>query len=362
MAFNAQLVSNFSFSSWSGYTLSDMNAVVPEQILFNPTTGVVALTITLPFALTQTMMLTSELTNYLQEHAPEVKEVKVNYQFKISQRQPTGGQQPVVGVKNIIAVSSCKGGVGKSSVAVNLAAALVNGGAKVGLLDADIYGPSIPMMLGASEEKPTSPDNKRMNPVKVGNLVANSIGFLVGETDPTIWRGPVASSMLKQLLDETNWSDLDYLIVDLPPGTGDIQLTAAQNLSLTAAVVVSTPQDIALLDVVKGINMFHNLNVPVLGVVENMSMFTCPQCGHQAHIFGKDGVKEMSELLDTPILASIPLHPQIGKDLDRGRITTAHEPHNLITQEFNHLADQVALALYANVKSMGANINIKQLS
>ncbi|MFC6276701.1 iron-sulfur cluster carrier protein ApbC [Psittacicella hinzii] len=360
MSCDFTFIQDFSYSQW-GKSLQELKAFNPQDFLYNPQKQTLALTLTLPFAFTQIQDLQQELLTFVQSKQPEVTMLNLKLQYNISQRAAANGQETVKGVKNIIAVSSCKGGVGKSSVAVNLAAALANGGAKVGLLDADVYGPSIPHMLGAGDQQPTSDDQKTMNPVQVGNLVANSIGFLVGETDATIWRGPVASSMLKQLMVETNWPNLDYLVIDMPPGTGDIQLTVAQNLAVTAAVIVSTPQEIALLDVYKGVNMFRKLTIPVLGIVENMSMYTCPNCGFQAHIFGKDGVKEMSQIMETPLLASIPLDPQVGHDLDLGVITTASQPESSIGQVFNQLADQVAYQTYMRIKSAAPSINITQL-
>ncbi|WP_222985555.1 iron-sulfur cluster carrier protein ApbC [Psittacicella gerlachiana] len=354
------LIGDFTYTPWQK-TLRELNAINQEKILFNQQTQTLALSVTLPFSLNAQQEFISALTDYIGRQYPQVQEVKVNLTFKISQRRPSGKKQPFPGIKNIIAVSSGKGGVGKSSVSANLAAALANGGAKVGILDADLYGPSIPHMLGASETKPTSNDNKTMNPVQVGKLYANSIGFLIPETDPTIWRGPMASSMLKQLIEETNWPDLDYLVLDLPPGTSDIHITVTQDLAVTGSVIVSTPQDIALLDVLKGVNMFRELNVPVLGVVENMSMYTCPNCGYQAHIFGNDGVKEISQILQTPVLVSVPLNPVIREDLDNGIITTAQDPQGSIGQIFNALADKVSFSLYDQVKKYAPSINISQL-
>ncbi|MGB5856137.1 MAG: iron-sulfur cluster carrier protein ApbC, partial [Oceanisphaera sp.] len=200
-----------------------------------------------------------------------------------------GESQNVGGVRNIIAVSSGKGGVGKSTTAVNIALALHQLGARVGILDADVYGPSIPMMLGVAQSKPASDDGKTMAPVSAHGIVANSIGFLVKAGDATVWRGPMASKALSQILRETRWGELDYLIVDLPPGTGDIQLTMAQDVPTTAAIVVTTPQNVALADAVKGISMFRKVNIPVIGVIENMSYHQCGQCGHQEALFGEGG-------------------------------------------------------------------------
>lgn len=281
------------------------------------------------------------------------------FDFKVSARQQVAGTQPVKGVKNIIAVSSAKGGVGKSTVSTNLAYALAATGVKVGLLDADIYGPSIPHMLNAGHLQPTSPDQKTMDPLVLNGLQVNSIGFLVGETDPTIWRGPVASQMLTQLMQETNW-DLDYLIIDMPPGTGDIQLTVAQKLPITAAVIVSTPQEVALLDVLKGFNMYQKLNVPVLGFVENMAWYDCVKCGHRQHIFAEAGVQEMAQVLQQRLLASIPLKLNYRRHLDDGAPTALVSPQGE-GKVFLDLADAVAASLYHDVKTRAASISIKSL-
>ena len=217
-----------------------------------------------------------------------------------------GTQRVMPGVKNIIAVSSGKGGVGKSTVAANLALALAYEGARVGVLDADVYGPSQPTMLGV-HGSPMTVDGKTMEPLESLGLQVNSVGFMVDEDQPMIWRGPMASGALTQLLTLTNWRDLDYLIVDMPPGTGDIQLTLSQSSPLTGAVVVTTPQDIALIDAKKGLKMFEKVNVPLLGIVENMSVFICPCCGEVTHIFGEGGAKRMSEQCGVPMLGELPL-------------------------------------------------------
>lgn len=217
-------------------------------------------------------------------------------------------QPGINGVKNIIAVSSGKGGVGKSSTAVNLALALAAEGAKVGILDADIYGPSIPTMLGAENQRPTSPDGTHMAPIMSHGLATNSIGYLVTDDNAMVWRGPMASKALMQMLQETLWPDLDYLVLDMPPGTGDIQLTLAQNIPVTGAVVVTTPQDIALIDAKKGIVMFEKVEVPVLGIVENMSVHICSNCGHHEPIFGTGGAEKLAEKYHTQLLGQMPLH------------------------------------------------------
>lgn len=228
-------------------------------------------------------------------------------------------QSHIKNVKNIIAVASGKGGVGKSASALNLAIALQLEGARVGILDADIYGPSIPIMLGTQNERPESPDNKIMHPIMAHGLASNSIGYLVQNDHASIWRGPMASKALTQLLKETAWPMLDYLIVDMPPGTGDIQLTMCQQLPLTAAVVVTTPQDIALSDAAKGIAMFEKLDVPVLGIIENMSYFECGNCHHKTAIFSEKGAQSLSEKYALPLLAQVPLDPIIREYADAGK-------------------------------------------
>lgn len=252
----------------------------------------------------------------------------------------------VNGVKNIIAISSGKGGVGKSTTAVNLALALAAEGAKVGLLDADIYGPSIPDMLGVEDQRPTSPDGTHMAPIMAHGLATNSIGYLVTEDNAMVWRGPMASKALMQLLNETLWPELDYLVLDMPPGTGDIQLTLAQNVPVTGAVVVTTPQDIALIDARKGIVMFEKVNVPVLGVVENMSMHICSQCGHHEPIFGTGGAEKLAQQYHTQLLSQLPLHISLREDLDNGEPTVIRRPESEFTTLYRQLATRVASQLY----------------
>ncbi|EPM7024943.1 iron-sulfur cluster carrier protein ApbC [Escherichia coli] len=268
-------------------------------------------------------------------------------------------QPGINGVKNIIAVSSGKGGVGKSSTAVNLALALAAEGAKVGILDADIYGPSIPTMLdadiygpsiptmlGAENQRPTSPDGTHMAPIMSHGLATNSIGYLVTDDNAMVWRGPMAGKALMQMLQETLWPDLDYLVLDMPPGTGDIQLTLAQNIPVTGAVVVTTPQDIALIDAKKGIVMFEKVEVPVLGIVENMSVHICSNCGHHEPIFGTGGAEKLAEKYHTQLLGQMPLHISLREDLDKGTPTVISRPESEFTAIYRQLADRVAAQLY----------------
>ncbi|MBU3823970.1 MAG: iron-sulfur cluster carrier protein ApbC [Candidatus Oceanisphaera merdipullorum] len=264
--------------------------------------------------------------------------------------------QGVAGVRNIIAISSGKGGVGKSTTAVNLALALKRLGARVGILDADVYGPSIPMMLGVMGAKPASEDGKTMAPIPVHGLLANSIGFLVGAEDATIWRGPMASKALTQILQETRWGELDYLIVDLPPGTGDIQITISQSVPTTAAVVVTTPQNVALADAVKGISMFRKVNVPVLGVIENMSYHICGQCGHQEALFGEGGGLRVSQKNQVPLLGQLPLDARIGVDMDKGRPTMIAEPDGSLAHTYLTMAARIASGLYFSGKAIPTSL------
>ena len=249
------------------------------------------------------------------------------------------GQTPKP-ARRIIAVASGKGGVGKSTTAVNLALGLAAGGRKVGLLDADIYGPSIPRMLGLSG-KPETPDGKRLDPKQGWGLKVMSMGFLVAEDTPMIWRGPMVMSALEQMLRDVNWAPLDVLVVDLPPGTGDAQLTMAQRVPITGAVIVSTPQDIALLDARKGLNMFHKVEVPVLGIVENMSYFLCPHCGERSEIFGHGGAKATAAELGADFLGEVPLHIEIRETSDSGRPVVASAPDSPHAQIYREIADRI---------------------
>jgi len=270
-----------------------------------------------------------------------VSAVTINISSKIVPHGVQKGVKPIEGVKNIIAVASGKGGVGKSTVAVNLALALSAEGATVGILDADIYGPSQPRMLGV-KMKPESKDGKKMEPIMSYHLQAMSIGFLVDEETPMIWRGPMVTQALEQLLRETNWLDLDYLIIDLPPGTGDIHLTLAQKVPVTGAVIVTTPQDIALLDARKGLKMFEKVEVPVLGIIENMSTHICSKCGHEEHIFGDGGGRRMAEENDVDFIGSIPLDISIRVQTDSGKPTVVADPEGRLSHIYRDIARRVA--------------------
>jgi ATP-binding protein involved in chromosome partitioning len=260
------------------------------------------------------------------------------------------GLKPLPGVHNLIAVASGKGGVGKSTVAVNFALALAAEGARVGLLDADIYGPSQPRMLGLTGRRPETRDGKLLEPLVAHGLEAMSIGFLVDEQQPMAWRGPMVTSALNQLLTQTRWGDLDYLIVDMPPGTGDIQLTLAQRVPVSGAVIVTTPQDIALADARKGLEMFQKVHVPVLGVVENMSLHICSRCGHEEHIFGEHGGRNLSEQYGVPLLGTLPLDRRIREETDEGKPTVAADPKGPIARAFIEAALRAVGELAARAK------------
>jgi ATP-binding protein involved in chromosome partitioning len=253
--------------------------------------------------------------------------------------------KPLAGIKNIVAVASGKGGVGKSTVAVNLALAWAAQGARVGLLDADIYGPSQPLMLGLEGQRPGSPDGKQLTPLRAHGVTAMSIGFLVDAEQPMVWRGPMVTQALTQLLSETQWGELDYLVVDMPPGTGDIQLTLAQRVPVSGAVIVTTPQDIALADARKGLKMFEKVSVPVLGIVENMSLHVCSSCGHVEHIFGAGGGARMAEQFGVTLLGELPLDAKIREEADGGRPTVVAAPDTARAKAYFDTARRTAGAL-----------------
>lgn len=285
--------------------------------------------------------------------APGVSNVSVNITTKVISHAVQRGVQLMPNVKNIIAVASGKGGVGKSTTAANLALALAAEGAAVGLLDADIYGPSQPMMLGI-EGRPESEDGKTMEPLENHGVQVMSIGFLVDQDEAMIWRGPMATQALEQLLRQTNWKDLDYLIVDMPPGTGDIQLTLSQRVPMTGAVIVTTPQDIALLDAKKGIKMFEKVGVPILGIVENMAVHICSNCGHVEHIFGSEGGKKMAEQYQMEYLGALPLDINIRLQADSGKPTVVADPDGEVAGIYKAVARQVAVGIAEKAKDFSA--------
>ena len=290
-----------------------------------------------------------------------VSNVSVNLSVKIASHSVQRGVQLLPNVKNIIAVASGKGGVGKSTTAVNLALALAAEGASVGLLDADIYGPSQPMMMGI-EGRPESVDGKNMEPMENFGIQVMSIGFLVAQDEAMIWRGPMATQALEQLLRQTNWRDLDYLIVDMPPGTGDIQLTLSQRVPITGAVIVTTPQDIALLDAKKGIKMFEKVGVPILGIVENMAVHICSNCGHTEHIFGADGGKKMAADYKMDYLGALPLDMQIRLQADNGRPTVVADPDGDVAGIYKAIARKMAITVAAKAKDFSAKFPTIKIS
>jgi ATP-binding protein involved in chromosome partitioning len=275
---------------------------------------------------------------------PGVGGVSVNVQMKIIPHAVQRGVKLVPGIKNIIAVASGKGGVGKSTTAVNLALALAAEGASVGMLDADIYGPSQPIMLGV-RGRPESRDGKSLEPMEGHGIQAMSIGFLIDPDTPMVWRGPMVTQALEQLLNETKWREIDYLMVDLPPGTGDIQLTLAQRVPVTGAIIVTTPQDIALIDARKGLKMFEKVGVPILGIVENMSTHICSKCGHEEHIFGAGGGERMGKDCDVELLGALPLDIAIREQADSGKPTLVSDPDGRISQIYKQIARRVAVKI-----------------
>jgi ATP-binding protein involved in chromosome partitioning len=284
---------------------------------------------------------------------PGVENVSVNITSKILSHTVQRGLKVMPNVKNIIAVASGKGGVGKSTTAVNLALALASEGASVGVLDADIYGPSQPTMLGING-RPQSLDGKTMEPLENHGVQVSSIGFMIDPDEPMVWRGPMVTQALQQLLEQTNWRELDYLIVDMPPGTGDIQLTLSQKVPVTGAVIVTTPQDIALLDARKGLKMFEKVGIPILGVVENMSTHICSNCGHTEAIFGAGGGEKMCADFGVDFLGKLPLQLSIREQADSGTPTVVAEPDGAVANIYKEIARKVAVKVAEKAKDMSA--------
>ncbi len=282
-----------------------------------------------------------------------ISQVDINSGFKVHAQKVQQGLTPLPGIRNVIAVASGKGGVGKSTTAVNLALALRDEGASVGVLDADIYGPSIPRMLSLSG-KPESADGKHLEPKLSHGIQAMSIGLMIDEDTPMIWRGPMVTQALQQMLSETRWDDLDYLVIDLPPGTGDIQLTLCQKIPVSGAVIVTTPQDIALLDARKALKMFEKVSVPVLGIIENMAVHVCSKCGHAEHVFGAGGGERMAAQYGVPLLGSLPLDIRIREDGDQGVPTVEAAPDSDVAEAYREIARRTGalLSLRARDKSI----------
>jgi ATP-binding protein involved in chromosome partitioning len=284
---------------------------------------------------------------------PGVARVNIGVSQKTTSHAVQRGVKLIPGVKNIVAVASGKGGVGKSTTAANLALALAAEGARVGVLDADIYGPSQPMMLGLAG-RPESKDGKTLEPLEAYGVQAMSIGFLIDMDTPMVWRGPMVTQALEQLLKDTNWRDLDYLIVDMPPGTGDIQLTLAQKVPVTGAVIVTTPQDIALLDARKGLKMFEKVGVPIVGIVENMAIHICSNCGAREHIFGEGGAERMCRDYKVPFLGSLPLDIHIREQADSGRPSVVSDPDGAVANAYKAIARKVAIFVAQKAEDFSA--------
>lgn len=284
---------------------------------------------------------------------PGVTGVTVDLQQKIVAHVVQRGVKLISGVKNVIAVASGKGGVGKSTTAVNLALALAAEGARVGMLDADIYGPSLPQMLGC-KGRPESRDGEKLEPMQAHGLQAMSIGFLIDPEQPMVWRGPMVTQALTQLLGDTRWQDIDYLVVDMPPGTGDVQLTLAQQVPVTGAVIVTTPQDIALLDARKGLKMFEKVGIPILGVVENMSLHICSKCGHEEHIFGAGGGERMAKDYNVELLGALPLDRNIREQVDSGQPTVIAEPNGRVAEIYRAIARRIGVKIAERAKDHSA--------
>ena len=283
---------------------------------------------------------------------PGVSRVEVGVSSKIVAHAVQRSLKPLPGVRNIIAVASGKGGVGKSTTAANLALALSQEGATVGLLDADIYGPSIPQMLGLAGKQPESSDGEKMDPLEAHGVQTMSIGYMIDVDSPMVWRGPMVTQALEQLINQTKWRDLDYLIVDMPPGTGDTQLTLAQKVPVTGAVIVTTPQDIALIDARKGLKMFDKVGIPILGLVENMSIHICSKCGHEEHIFGHGGGEKMCADYDAEFLGSLPLELAIREMADAGKPTVVGAPDSRAADLYRAIARRIAVKVAERAKDM----------
>lgn len=286
----------------------------------------------------------------------DIGKIQVDVTSKIVPHTVQGGVRVMKNVKNVIAVASGKGGVGKSTTAVNIALALSAEGARVGLLDADIYGPSLPTMLGLAGQRPMTPDGKTMEPLANHRVQVSSIGFMIEPDEPMVWRGPMVAQALTQLVETTNWRDLDYLIVDMPPGTGDIQLTLAQRVPVTGAVIVTTPQDIALLDAKKGLKMFEKVNIPILGVIENMGTHICTHCGHAESIFGEGGGEKMCAEYGVDFLGALPLLQSVREQTDSGKPTVVAEPEGKVAQMYRDIARKIAARVAQKPKDMSGKL------
>ncbi|WP_166264914.1 iron-sulfur cluster carrier protein ApbC [Marinobacter caseinilyticus] len=339
------------------YLEQDLYEMGAVKSLASDGEGRVTLSVELGYASQGIAGALKELVRNALEDVDGVTDVVVDVRQHIRAHQAQNNLQSIAGVKNIIAVASGKGGVGKSTTAVNLALALSQEGARVGILDADIYGPSVGMMLGIPEgQRPDTQEDKYFIPVPAHGIYAMSMAFLVTDKTPMVWRGPMVSGAVQQLLTQTLWHELDYLIVDMPPGTGDIQLTLAQKVPVTGAVIVTTPQDIALLDCKKGIEMFRKVEIPVLGVVENMSVHICSHCGHEEHLFGEGGGGRVAEAYDTTLLGQLPLHMTIREQTDSGTPSVVAEPDSEVARRYRDIARRVGATLSQRARNFSSPI------
>lgn len=311
----------------------------------NEIDGVVHITLQFGFP---AQHLAEELTNNIKQLLN--KPIQLTIKHNIITHRVQTGIHTIQGVKNIIAVASGKGGVGKSTTTANLATALAKMGVRVGVLDADLYGPSQPTMLGVADQQPQQQDGRFIPVVNPDGIQVMSIGFLIDTDQAVVWRGPMVSQALQQLLFQSQWQDVDYLIIDLPPGTGDIQLTLSQKIPVTGAVVATTPQDIALIDARKAIDMFQKVNIPILGILENMSIHICPNCGHQEHLFGSNGGEQLANKYHVPLLAQLPLSLPIREAMDKGQATVLQNTHTEIAKLYTQAAFQITLALSDQAK------------
>lgn len=321
------------------HTIGDVGRVIRAEVV----EGKVMVDISLGFPAKRLIPEIESTVRALLSEMDLPGEIELRIGSKISSHAVQKNMKPLKGIKNIIAIASGKGGVGKSTTAVNLALALVDDGATVGILDADIYGPSQPLMLGLTGQRPESDDGQTMQPLQAHGLQVMSIGFLVDPDQPMIWRGPMVTSALNQLLQQSNWDDLDYLIVDMPPGTGDIQLTLSQQVPVSGAVIVTTPQDIALLDARRGLQMFKKVAVPVLGIIENMSTHVCSSCGHEEAIFGSGGGQKMADDFELELLGQLPLDASIREQTDSGNPTVVSAPDSPQAEAYRNAARRMSV-------------------
>ncbi|WP_336368524.1 iron-sulfur cluster carrier protein ApbC [Marinobacter sp. C2H3] len=340
------------------YLNKDLFELGAVRRLASDADGRVSLAVELPYPSAGIAGALRQIVSNALENVDGVTDVNVDVSQRIHACKVVKDLPAVPGVKNIIAVASGKGGVGKSTTAVNLALALKAEGARVGLLDADIYGPSIGMMLGVPEGKrPDTRENKYFVPMEAHGLQANSMAFVTTDKTPMVWRGPMVSGAVLQLLQQTLWDELDYLVIDMPPGTGDIQLTLAQKVPVTGAVIVTTPQDIALLDGKKGIEMFRKVDIPVLGVIENMSVHICSNCGHEEPLFGHGGGERIAAEYQTTLLGQLPLHMTIREQTDSGRPSVVAEPDSEVARRYRDIARRVGAELSTRERNLGGTIS-----